>query len=270
MITFVSSIDCMNFKNFSVIFLVFIVLIAFSLTVSAHVEEEIEGHEEEHTVEPVDYLPFDPFELAKNVFFLVFGVTLISIGFQSKLSDKIKKFFFILVVFSVGVTTIYAAATTVYLNVISESEGPIHWHADYEIWVCGQQIKNLKGSEGLSNKVGTSIFHHHNDFRIHAEGIVIKKDDVSLGKFFKAIGGGFDGDALSIVLNDDSVKTFSNGDLCNGLPGKWRLFLKNHDTGYFEENPGLQNYVLKPYFNIPPGDFIKLVFDSKEGVPNGG
>ena len=44
--------------------------------------------------------------------------------------------------------------------------------------------------------------------------------------------------------------------------------IESHETGEFEENFELQNYVIKPSFEVPPGDFIKLVFDSKEGIPN--
>lgn len=235
----------------------------------AHTQTDPYSALHDHSLEPVDYLPFDPFTAAGYVFLLVVAISLISLAFQKWVSEKAKKIFFIIVALTVGLTTIYAAGTTIYLNLISESGGPVHWHADYEIWVCGEHITNLQNAVFPSNKVGTSTLHHHDDFRMHVEGLVIHKSDVSLEKFFQAIGGDFTGASLTLKMKDESEKTVSNGELCNGKAGKWRLYLKNNDTGKFEENFELQNYVLKPFFNIPPGDFIKLVFDSKEGAPNG-
>ncbi|MBI4044273.1 MAG: hypothetical protein HY392_01025 [Candidatus Diapherotrites archaeon] len=230
-----------------------------------------EGEEEEEVIQsPSVYLPADPFTIATYVFLLVLVLSVLSIFFQGKMGEKTKKIVFVIVAVTVFLTTIYAAGSTVYLNVVSESGGPIHWHADFEIWVCGEKAGKLEGPEGLSNRVGTPVFHHHDDQRIHVEGIVVKKEDIELGKFFDSIGGEFHADHLKVKLESGDTLEYSNGDECpDGKAGKWRMYLKNFDTGNFEENLELNKYVLKPFFNVPPGDYLVLTFDSKEGVPLG-
>ena len=254
--------------NLFAVFLLFALLFFFAFYANAH-GDEIE--ETKQISEPVDYLPLDPFFLAFNVFALVLVLSAISLFFQSWMTEKTKKFFFIIVAFTVVTTTLYAAGSTVYLNLVSASGGPVHWHADYEVWICKEHFLDFKEPEFLSNYIGTPVFHNHNDYRMHVEGIVVKLEDISLGNFFKALGGDFDGHSLTIIKKDDSKKTVIDGELCpDGKPGKWKLFVKNHQTGEFEENFDRQNYAIKPFFNVPPGDFLKLVFDSTEGVPNGG
>jgi len=260
----------MNYKNALLVIAIFLALISGSLLVNAHIEEGLEGHEKAHRADPIDYLPIDPFFIALYVFAIIIVLAVISIVFQNRMSEPVKKIFFIVIAVSVIAVTLYAAGSTVYLNVISESGGPIHWHADFEIWECNEQIINLISPEGLSNRIGSSVFHHHNDFRIHVEGLVINKEDVSLGNFFNTIGGEFDGTTLSLVLADGSTKTISNGDTCSdGNPGKWRLYRKNSTTEQFEENIELEKYIIQPHFVVPPGDFLLLVFDTEEGVPSG-
>ncbi len=259
-----SSADFMGAKKFCVAILLLLVL--FSIGVFAHEGED----EEEEVMSPISYLPIEPFFLASVVFPVVLLLVVVSIFFQNSLSDKTKKIIFIAVAVPVVLTTLYLAGSTVYLNIISESGGPVHWHADFEIWNCGEHVTNLKKPEYLSNKVGSDVFHSHDDFRIHIEGIVVKKSDVSLGNFFEVIGGHFSGGHLEVELDNGTFLDASNGDLCpDGASGKWRLFLKNHSTGQFEENTELDSYVIKPFFNIPPGDYLLLVFGSTEGVPNG-
>ncbi len=220
------------------------------------------------------YLPVNPLELAVYVFLLVLVIALVSLYLGEKLSDKTKKAFFIVIVMAVVATTIYAAGTTVLLNVISESQGPVHWHADFEIWVCGQQVKNLVSPVFPSNKVGTETFHHHDDYRIHVEGVVVKKQDVSLARFFEAIGGQLTKDTLTIPLNNSNRVTYTNGMLCpNGKPGKLKLLAMNNTTaGQLVEKPELDEYVLSPYVGTivegKEGDFLMIVFGT-EGEENG-
>ena len=238
---------------------------------SAHAHE-VNGEviEPVYSEAPTDYLPADPFQIALYVFILVLVLSIFSIFLQDKLSEQMKKAVFVIVVVTVGLTTIYAAATTVYLNVISESGGPVHWHSDFEIWVCKEKITNLKAAEFPSNKVGTAVLHHHDDYRMHVEGLVIKKEDASLAAFFKAINGSFTGESMTLELEGNKFTGIANGDKCSdGKPGKWRLYVKNYNSGEFEENPELEHYVLKPFFTVPPGDYLVLAFDSEEGVPIG-
>src|SRR3989344_854626 len=84
-------------------------------------------------------------------------------------SPSVKKILFISIVAIVASVTIFLAGSTIYLNIVSFSRGPVHYHADFEIWNCGQEI-DLKDPKGISNKIGTPALHEHNDKRIHLEG----------------------------------------------------------------------------------------------------
>src|SRR4051794_6341558 len=80
-------------------------------------------------------------------------------------SEDLKKFLFSGIVIFVTAPTLYLSATTVYYNLVSASGGPVHWHADYELWNCGQEV-NVKDPAGLlSNRIGTATLHEHNDNR---------------------------------------------------------------------------------------------------------
>lgn len=241
-------------------------LLLFSALGVAHGEEAMEdaAMEEEHLDEPASYLPFDPFALAIGGFGIILLLSIISIAFESRLSNFHKKTIFALVAIIVVGVTLYAGGTTVYLNLISDSGGPVHWHADFEIWNCGEKIDTMKQSEGLSNFVGSPVLHYHNDYRIHVEGIVVKKNDASLGAFFDAVGGKFSSDSLTVPLQGNEFLTVKNGDLCNGKPGKLSVVVNG------EKNVELNRYVLAPFFETRitggKGDFIKIVFDSEEAL----
>lgn len=216
--------------------------------------------------EPSDYLPVDPFPLALYGFAFILVLSFLSIKFADKMSELHKKIVFVLVAIVVVGVTLYAGGTTVYLNLISESGGPAHWHADFEIWDCGEKVTDLAYTTGLESFVGTAVLHHHNDYRIHVEGVLIKKSNASLGSFFKAIGGDMTNNSISIPLNDGTIRTLKNGDLCNGRPGVLKLFVQNATTnGEFVENNQLSDYVLSPFF-VPvtqdgEGDYLKIVFE---------
>ncbi|MEM4255146.1 MAG: hypothetical protein QXR53_02335 [Candidatus Norongarragalinales archaeon] len=175
--------------------------------------------------------------------------------FKEELGDKGKKAAFVLIALIVVATTLYLGGSIVWVNLNSASGGPVHWHADYEVWACGEKIE-MQMSEGLSNKIGTQLFHHHNDMRIHVEGVVMNLEDVELGEFFEAIGGEFTKDELKVVLQDGTVQTLRNGDLCpDGHAGTLKLYVNG------ELNKKMNEYVIKPYSQVPPGDVLKIVFD---------
>ncbi|HLC79541.1 MAG TPA: hypothetical protein VJG83_03865 [archaeon] len=203
-----------------------------------------------------------------SLFFLGVGfaitiiVVILSIIFLSKLSETHKHIAFIIIVLSISLSTLYLVGATVQKNLDSVTGGPVHWHADYEVWMCGEKLV-LEQSKGIDGKIGTNLLHHHNDYRIHVEGTVMDLHDVSLGHYFEVIGGYFDSDRIAVVLEDGSILDKKNGDLCNGLPAKVQLYVNGQKNEKFED------HVLAPYSQIPPGDFIQIVFDSKEGAPNG-
>lgn len=119
---------------------------------------------------------------------------------------------FLAIVIVVAVTTLTISGATVYLNVKSATGGPVHWHADFEIWACGNELELRNPTGALSNKIGTATYHEHDDKRIHLEGVpVTLPDDASLGKFFKVIGGELSTKKMVVPLNDND-KLFENGE----------------------------------------------------------
>lgn len=114
-------------------------------------------------------------------------------------------------------STLLLAGSTVYLNVKSESGGPVHWHTGIEFWACGSEV-NLRDPYGfLSNKVGTSTFHEHNDKYVHLEGVVVKKSvDASLDKFMSVTGGHITDKSIGIPLSADSAVWPITGDQADG------------------------------------------------------
>lgn len=254
----------LNLKKVVFVFF-FLFLLTFSVNVFGH-----EGEEGEKVVvvgQHENYLPFDSIQVTLYSFILIVIVSAIGYFKRNNLQESHKNFLFYLTTLLVLIPSFYLLGSTVYLNVISETQGPVHWHADFEIWLCGEKIENLIKSEGLSNKVGTSVFHHHNDFKLHVEGLLIKKSDASLKAFFKSIGGEFDGEHLTVPLTEGSFKTVQNGLKCpNGETGKLSVWVKKFEKGIFEETPEKEKYVLSPFFDVPPGDEILIVFDSEKGT----
>lgn len=192
-------------------------------------------------------------------------LTIVSIVVREK-SEAAKKMLFILMTISISFPTLFFIGATVYTNSFSETKGPVHWHADFEIYACGTRIALAPPASKLSNKVGTPVFHHHNDNRVHVEGVVVERARFSLADFFAAIGGRIDKESFTLPT-DTGVKHIQNGELCNGNPGLWQTFVYEQD----ERTPSryrqrkLQNvrdFVLAPFQNIPPGNCIIFEFDA--------
>ncbi len=130
---------------------------------------------------------------------------------------KLKKPLFILISATVIIPTLLMSGSTVYLNTISDSKGPVHWHADVEFWVCGQEIELRDPFEFLSNKIGSSTYHEHNDKRIHLEGVVIDAAyDSSLEKFLDVTGGKITDSKLVIPTTETIFENDFDGDKNTG------------------------------------------------------
>jgi hypothetical protein len=127
---------------------------------------------------------------------------------KGKAKNKGKMPIFLGIVTVVMVTTLIISGGTNFLNINSYVGGPVHWHADTEFWVCGNEME-LRNPQGfLSNKIGSPTLHEHNDKRIHLEGVPISAEDASLGKFMQVIGGELTDDTLVLPL--DKTKLFKN------------------------------------------------------------
>jgi hypothetical protein len=169
-----------------------------------------------------------------------------------------------LIVAVVSATSIFLIGSTVYLNTVSSSKGPVHWHADFEVWACGEELE-LKDPDGfLSNKIGTNVLHEHNDKRIHQEGVVVNERDASLGNFMNVIGGQVTGNTLVLPTNENTL-SYVNGQACGEEPGEVQVFVykTTDDDHYYQEKiASPENYVMSPYSGVPPGDCIIIEFDN--------
>jgi hypothetical protein len=170
--------------------------------------------------------------------------------------------------------SVFLVGSTIYLNTVSSSKGPVHWHADFEIWACGEPITahlangedvdHLKDPQGrLSNKIGTATYHEHNDKRIHLEGVVVEPKDASLGKFFHVIGGSLTASSMVVPTNDGN-RSFANGQRCGDTAGQVQVFAfkQNEDKTYSQQKlTDPASYVISPNPNVPPADCLIFEFD---------
>ena len=176
--------------------------------------------------------------------------------------EGVKRVLFSIIVVPTVLTTLFIAGSTIYLNIQSISGGPVHWHAQYEIWDCGSELE-LSDPEGISNKVGSATLHEHNDGWIHLEGVVTDESEATLGNYFKVVGGSLSDDSFKIPTPNSPVSRH-NGDLCSdGRPGTFQVFVYQTEGKVFTqkklEDP--ENYILSPEGTIPPGDCVIFEFD---------
>lgn len=195
--------------------------------------------------------------LAADVLFIL---TVISFWLTNK-TEAIKWILFTLIVIVTLSLSGYLIYYTVNKNLQSLTAGPVHWHADFAIWACGQQIE-LVDPVGLSNKVGTDLLHEHNDERIHVEGIVKDYQDVSLGEFFQVTGGELTNNSLTVVTNDPPgmVKTYEE---CGGVPGELQVFVYRGGSEQIKVSDPV-DYQISQESQVPPGDCIIIEFDAKK------
>jgi len=204
-------------------------------------------------------------------------LTVYSLVNEKKLKKKQKKWLFWGIVIPAVLISLFIAGSTIFVNVLSVSKGPVHWHTDFEIYKCGENL-DLINPTGFSNRVGTPKFHEHGEFRIHIEGKIVRVPEVNFQSFFRVIGGSLDANGFSFPTDKGDVSV-KNGELCNGSPGELQAFLYeivNPDptkkTGLVYEQRKLVNfleYVPAPFFNVPPSDCLILEFGApKERTSN--
>ncbi len=182
--------------------------------------------------------------------------------FLKKTNEKVKYLLFGAITSISVATTVYLAGSTIYLNQVSVTGGPIHWHADFEIWYCGQKVE-IKDPEGFSNKVGTEVIHEHNDDRIHIEGVILNRHDTSIGHFIEQIGGQLHQDHMAIPTENGLLEV-ENGQTCDGQAGILQIFVyRTEGDSFYQQkligNP--QDYIISPFSQVPPGDCIIIEVD---------
>lgn len=197
---------------------------------------------------------------SKNLIFIntaIIVIVVIVTYIFKNLPELAKKILFGLIVLPTFLTTSYLAGSTIYLNQVSATKGPVHWHADFEIWSCGKQL-DLVNPKGFSNKIGTNTLHEHNDLKIHVEGVVLKKDDVTLGKFFEVIGGEIGDGFIDVPTTAGLVRLEDMSECSNGDFAELQVFAFKTKGKTFSqsivENPA--DYSLSPYSQVPPGDCL--------------
>lgn len=195
---------------------------------------------------------------------LILVLTTLSVGVRN-LTKKLKLILFALITLVTLSTTLFLAGSTIYLNLASVSKGPVHYHADIQIYKCGEEL-DLKDPEGFSNKVGTSTVHEHNDKRIHIEGVLLDEKDASLGNYFTSIGGDLHQSSLNLPTHEGIIN-LKNGDKCpDGQAGTLQVFVyKTTGEKYFQSKISTpQDYVISPNGNVPPGDCVIVEFDREK------
>lgn len=191
-------------------------------------------------------------------------LTIISMLIKHK-SEALAGLLFWSIVVVVLVNTIFLAGLTLTLNSKSSTGGPVHWHADFEIWDCGVK-QDIINPTGLSNKVGTPTFHEHNDDRIHLEGVIIDPKEIRLGRFFEVIGGSITDNQITVPLAT-GVMARRSGDMCpDGTQGELQVFLYRTVNNVFSQQKlvGVENFILAPEPKVPPGDCLIIEFGSNK------
>jgi len=161
---------------------------------------------------------------------------------------------------SIGITVLIIVAFAVgiwYLMTNKEemyTDSEIHWHALVDITVCGQH-KDLPKAESGDTVHGKSyrgihLIHTHDDNIIHIEGVIQKKEDIALGRFF---------DVIEVPFDKDKIMDVKNGDLCDGKPGTLKMYVNGQPRQDFRD------YV--PFATEDARkQVIKLVFESEQST----
>lgn len=191
-------------------------------------------------------------------------LTIISLIIRNK-SEPIKYLLFTGFVLVSLLTTLYLSVSTIYLNQKSLIGGPIHYHADFEIWNCGQKVE-LRNPSGFSNKIGSEVIHEHNDNRIHIEGVILNEHDASLGHFFETIGGQLHQDHMALPT-ENGLLELENGQSCaDGQKSSLQVFVyKTQNKSFSQQKLGdPENYVISSFSQVPPGDCIIVEFSPQK------
>ena len=238
----------MKFTRF--LLLVVLIFIFSLIQISAHTDGESEEMDEKTGIDWFNPLVYIIISVSVMFIFVLFIVTI-----GKDFAERNKKLSFLILVVPIFLASLYLAGSTVYGNILSETDGPVHWHADYQIWACGEKL-DLTDPQGFKNKIGTTGFHEHNDDRIHFEDTPKKISDINLKNYFSVIGGELYQGHLRYPTNNGIVE-YTNNDACPGEgPGKLKVYINGKLEEHFED------YIIYPDPNVPPGDCIIIVFDS--------
>ena len=174
-----------------------------------------------------------------------------------------KTIIFSLMVLVILANSAYLVGSTLYVNAKSITGGPVHWHADFEVWYCGKEIELIDPVKP-ANKVGSPLLHEHNDKEIHVEEAVFVNQDVTLGAFFRVVGGDLHSGYLKFPTNSGVVE-MRNGDICpDGSIATLQVFLYKAGSFNQQELADPENYLMTPEQKVPLGDCVIFEFGSRK------
>ncbi len=120
----------------------------------------------------------------------------------------------------------------------SVTDGPVHWHADLQVFVCGER-QDLSHLGSQNSHHGTPLLHTHGDNQIHVEGEVRSWDTLTLGNYFDTIG---------VELSNTSLMDKTEGDTCQGEPGSISVSVNGENVSDYQD------------YRIQDGDSITVRF----------
>jgi hypothetical protein len=211
---------------------------------------------------------------------------------QKRMKNSKKKILFVGITTLIAATTVFLFGATIYLNSVSYSKGPVHWHSDIEFWACGSEVELRDPIGLLSNKIGSATYHEHDDKRIHLEGVVVDLEyDASFEKFMTVTKGLVTDGQLVIPTNENYVEDDVDGDqvadaarikqyhkkldsgwvidvrdgaMCGNEPSEVQMFVYSYDKdseSYSQrkvDDP--RRYTLRDESVVPPGDCVIVEF----------
>ncbi|MBI4362081.1 MAG: hypothetical protein HY558_02800 [Euryarchaeota archaeon] len=108
--------------------------------------------------------------------------------------------------------------------------GPLHWHANVSLVIHGTFTDLPEPGPG-EPFVGVPTIHTHGDNRIHIEGVVDSRGEITLGRFFDVVG---------IALGPDYLCFNSTGKGCpDGIRGPVRVSINGRPP------PGPRNHLVR-------------------------
>ncbi|MFB3053653.1 MAG: cupredoxin domain-containing protein, partial [Dehalococcoidia bacterium] len=143
----------------------------------------------------------------------------------------------------------------------STSAGPLngdHWHAPYQILICGQRQRDIPSFESAAGSPGThgdGIMHQH-PFTPSGEG-----QGSNLANFFKEGGGKLTESEMQIP-GTPKDEVYNNGDLCDdGREAELQVFVTFADSDAEEKQDDFTRYVARD------GDNVRIVFGPVDVEP---
>ncbi len=158
--------------------------------------------------------------------------------YKKKLTKKVIGWA-IFAIIILGILFLFYRAINISKNFQPYTSGTVHWHADFNVKLCGQEL-DFSNLGGEAHHVGLPLLHTHGDNKVHIEGAISRPEEITIGRFFDAIGNKFTSTNFDDYTNDN--------DKCGG-DNKIKFFVNS------QENLQFENYVLKD------GDIVGIIYE---------